>query len=274
MTLGGKKAIITGGSRGIGKVVADLFLKEGAEVCIVARGAEGQNSSFLTQRADVSKPAEVKKVFAALEKLWDGQIDILVNAAGIYGPKGFLEDNDEKEWLETVLINLMGTVYATKRVLPFMKKNKSGVIINFSGGGEGAFPRFSAYAASKGAVARFTETIAEEVKDFGVRVNAIAPGAVNTKFLEEVLEAGPDKVGKDFYERSKKQKEDGGSSPQKAAELCLFLASDESKGITGRILSALWDDFGNMPDHISEIMNSDIYTFRRIKPIDRGYGWK
>ena len=155
-----------------------------------------------------------------------------------------------------------------------MKKNKSGVIINFSGGGEGAFSRFSAYAASKGGVVRFTETLAEEVKDFGVRVNAIAPGAVNTKLLEEVLEAGPEKVGQEFYERSKKQKEDGGVSPEKAAELCLFLASDKSRGLTGRILSAVWDDFENLPEHISEIMNSDIYTFRRIKPIDRGYGWK
>lgn len=274
MILKGKKAIITGGSRGIGKAITDLFLKEGAKVCIVTRGAEGKNSSFLNERADVSETADVKKVFAALNKLWGGQIDILVNAAGIYGPKGLLEEVDEKEWMETILINLMGTVYMTKEVLPFMKKNKSGVIINFSGGGEGAFPHFSAYAASKGGVVRFTETVAEEVKDFGIRMNAVAPGAVNTKLLEEVLEAGPERVGKDFYERSKKQKEDGGVSPQKAAQLCLFLASEKSKGISGKVLSAVWDDFDNLPEHISEIMNSDIYTFRRIKPIDRGYGWK
>ncbi len=282
MILKNKKIIITGGSRGIGRAIAEAFLREGAEVLLVARGRaelvktekEFANSSVFICQGDVSKPEDIKEIFKKTVAIWSGEVDVLINAAGIYGSKGLLEETGEDEWLQTILVNLFGTVLMTRCVIPLMKKKREGVVINFSGGGEGSFPRFSAYAVSKSGVVRFTETVAEEVRPWGIRINAIAPGAVNTGLLEEVLEAGPEKVGKDFYERSKKQKEEEGVSPEKAAKLCLFLASEKSRGLTGRVLSAVWDDLESTAEHINEIMNSDIYTFRRIKPIDRGYGWK
>lgn len=284
MILKNKKAVITGGSGGIGRSIAELFLKEGAEVILVARGEnelketekelQSLSSAVWTCVADVSKPESVNKIIDTVNTVWNGDIGVVVNAAGIYGPKGFLEELSEDEWLKTIYINLFGTMLVSRAVLSLMKKKREGVIINFSGGGEGAFPRFTAYAASKGGVVRFTESLAEEVRPWGIRVNSIAPGAVNTGLVEEVLKAGPEKVGQEFYENSLKQKRDGGVSSQKAAQLCVFLASDKSNGLTGRTLSAVWDNWQEIPTRLPQILESDIYTFRRIKPLDRGYDWK
>ena len=142
------------------------------------------------------------------------------------------------------------------------------------GGATAPLPNISAYAASKAAVVRLTETLAEEVKSLGIDINAVAPGALNTRMLEEVLKAGPNKVGTSLYQKALKQQEDGGAPPEKAAELCLFLASSQSDGITGKLLSALWDGWANFDTHQEDIRNSDIYTLRRIIPKDRGMDWE
>lgn len=104
-------------------------------------------------------------------------------------------------------------------------------------------------------------------------MNAIAPGALNTRLLDEILAAGPTKVGKDFYEQSLKQKEQGGTSLSIGASLCTYLASSSSDGITGKLISAVWDPWTNFAEHLDELLNSDIYTLRRIVPKDRGKEW-
>jgi NAD(P)-dependent dehydrogenase (short-subunit alcohol dehydrogenase family) len=162
----------------------------------------------------------------------------------------------------------------TRAVIPLMRKANYGKIINLSGGGAtNPLPRISAYAASKAAVVRMNETLAEELKDAHVDVNAIAPGALNTRLLDEVLEAGPEKVGKDFYERSLKQRDKGGAPLEKGAELAVFLASKESDGITGRLISALWDRWEEFPKWRDEMAKNDVYTLRRIVAKDRGLNW-
>ncbi|MEK7641184.1 MAG: SDR family oxidoreductase [Patescibacteria group bacterium] len=273
-----KKILIAGGSRGIGKTIATAFLKNGDKVFLVARnaaeleGAEKELSSLgevRTVTADVSKEDDVAKVAAAIDSAWGG-VDVLVNAAGIYGPIGSVTEVDPAKWRQAIDVNLIGTFLMIRAIAPLMKKQKSGTIINFAGGGEGAFSNFTAYVSSKGGVVRLNETVAAELKEFNIDVNAISPGPVNTKFLEELLQAGPEKVGKEMYERSLKQKETGGVPPERAAELCVFLASDEAKGISGKVISAVWDVYTKFPKHLKEIMSSDIYTFRRIKPEDRG----
>ena len=161
-----------------------------------------------------------------------------------------------------------------RALLPHFRANKRGKIINLSGGGATApLPKLSAYAASKAALVRLTETFAHETLGCGIDINAIAPGALNTRLLDEVIEAGPEKVGKEFYERSLEQKQNGGASMQKAAELCVFLASDQSDGITGRLLSAVWDPWQDLPKHLGKLKSSEIYTLRRIVPADRGENW-
>ncbi|HEX5000045.1 MAG TPA: SDR family oxidoreductase, partial [Terriglobia bacterium] len=149
-----------------------------------------------------------------------------------------------------------------------------GKIIQLSGGGAtNPLPRISAYAASKAAVVRLAETLAEELRDSHVDVNAIAPGALNTRLLDEVLEAGPAKVGARFYERSLQQKREGGAPLYRGADLAVFLASAASDGITGKLLSAVWDPWERLAEHADELRSTDIYTLRRIVPKDRGATW-
>jgi NAD(P)-dependent dehydrogenase (short-subunit alcohol dehydrogenase family) len=203
-----------------------------------------------------------------------GTLTILVNNAGVYGPMGRLEDVDWKEWEEAVRINFMGTALMCRAALGPMRARGYGKIVNLSGGGATApLPRFSAYAASKAAVVRLTETLAEEVREDHVDVNAIAPGALNTRLLDQVLEAGPDKVGRAFHERAEKQRDEGGVPLEKGAALAAFLASARSDGITGRLLSAVWDDWQRLPERREALEETDVYTLRRIVPKDRGLDW-
>jgi NAD(P)-dependent dehydrogenase (short-subunit alcohol dehydrogenase family) len=275
MTLKNKTALITGGSRGIGKAVALAFLREGARVMLAARSEEEllavkqelkkDFGGIETCRADVSSPSDVAALIKAMTKTFGGEFDVLVNAAGIFGPIGPFEGLDFDAWKKTFDINVFGTFNTIQAVAPFMKKAGYGKIINFGGAGDGALPRFSAYSASKGAVARLTETIAAELKDSHIDVNAIAPGPVNTKFLDDALAAGEKAVGAEQYKKLLSQKEAGGTPPELAGELCVFLASSASDGLTGKMISAKWDNWKQWDKKkIEEIMKSDIYTLRRV----------
>jgi len=267
-----KVAIITGGSRGIGKAVAKAFLQEGARVAIAARSKiEVENSVQDLKQAgeiigiatDVSKEVDVKNLVEQTLRHY-GSFDILVNAAGVQGPIGPLIEVDIQEWINNIHTNLIGTVLCCKAVLPIMIDKRRGKIINFSGGGATSpRPNFSAYACSKAAIVRFTETLAMEVKYFGIDVNAIAPGAVNTRMIREIVDAGNKAGEKELTEAIIiSQKE--GTSPELAAELAVFLASKNSDGLSGRLISAVWDDWQNFDKNISNIKKSSLYTLRRI----------
>ena len=277
-----KNIIVTGGSRGIGFAVAKAFYDEGARVLAVARneqelkGAQkilNNKEQFFILPADVSSVSDRQKIKEFIENKLGGALHVLVNAAGIYGPIGFLEDNDTNAWEKTFAVNVFGTAEVSALVLPFMKKQKWGRIINFSGGGDGPLPRFTAYSASKGAIVRFTESLAAEVKDFNITVNAITPGPVNTKFLQDVLVAGKEKAGEEFYASARAQEKDGGVAPEKSAEHILYISGDEAKFISGKVISANRDNWVDFAAHAEEIKSGDIYNFRRIRPIDRGHEW-
>jgi 3-oxoacyl-[acyl-carrier protein] reductase len=203
-----------------------------------------------------------------------GGLDILVCNAGVYGPKGPLEAIDWAEWQLAIAINLLGTVYSCRAVIPSFKKQGFGTIILLSGGGATKpMPYLSAYAASKAAVVRFGETLAEELRDSNIAVNSIAPGALNTRLLAEVLEAGPERVGPAFYEQSLRQSREGGTPLELGAALCVFLASNDGTGLTGKLISAVWDPWHSIGEHVDDLRESDIYTLRRIVPGDRGASW-
>lgn len=286
MKLLGKNAIITGASQGFGFEVARQFLIEGANVLICARREErlrqaeedllatGRNlGRILAFPADVSNYDDVQTLFQqAASNL--GPIDILVCNAGVYGPKGLLQEVDWKDWAESISTNIFGTVIPCRLSIPHFVQRKRGKILILSGGGATKpMPNLSAYATSKAAVVRFAETLAEELRPWGVDVNSIAPGALNTRLLEEILQAGPEKVGKTFYEQSLKQRQTGGTPLEIGARLCVYLASSESDGITGKLISAVWDPWMTLHEHASELKNSDIYTLRRVVPKDRGQEW-
>jgi NAD(P)-dependent dehydrogenase (short-subunit alcohol dehydrogenase family) len=287
MTLSGRCAIVTGASQGLGFEVAKHMLEAGASVAICARNeaklleakkalqaSVTPNASLIAMPADVSKPKDIEHLVQAALNM-TGRIDILVANAGVYGPKGAIDDIDWEAWSEAIDINLKGVVLQCRGVLPHMKKQHYGKIIILSGGGATKpMPNLSAYAASKAAVVRFAETLAEEVANVHIDVNTVAPGALNTRLLDEILEAGPDKVGKKFYEQSLKQKENGGTDLSVGSALCVFLGSAKSDGITGRLLSAVWDPWQTLPEKREALQASDIYTLRRIVPEDRGQQWE
>ncbi len=286
MRLAGRCAIITGASQGLGEEIAKHFVMEGASVFLCARNTTAvraverrlsamarDGQKVLAQPADVSKRDDVDKVVeGALDAF--GHIDILVNNAGIYGPLGPTHEVDWDQWVEAININLLGLVYACRAVTPIMIRQKSGKIINLSGGGAtNPLPRMTSYAASKAAVVRFTESLAHDLKVHGIDINAIAPGALDTRLLDEVLGAGPDKVGADFHERMIKTKQQGGTPLSVGAGLATYLASDESNGITGRLIAATWDKWTTLQERAKELDATDIYTLRRIVPADRGRKW-
>jgi NAD(P)-dependent dehydrogenase (short-subunit alcohol dehydrogenase family) len=277
MTLEGRNAIITGAWQGLGLEIGRALGRAGARVVHCARDAERLGAAAAELRA-VAEPADVsidddarRVVARAVAQL--GRIDVLVNNAGVYGPMGGIETTDWQAWIRAVEINLYGSVSMCRHVLPYMRAQRYGKIIQLSGGGAtGPLPYLRAYAASKAAVVRFAETLAEEVRADGIDVNSIAPGALNTRLLDEVLEAGPERAGAAFYERALKQKADGGADPARGAALAVFLASAASDGITGKLLSAIWDPWEDLPSH-AEDLRGDVYTLRRIVPRDRGFDW-
>jgi len=286
MKLENRNAVVTGGSQGLGREIVARFVKEGANVLFCAReGASlaqaeqelrksaSAGQRILAQSCDVSSTTDVEELFRKADGEL-GTLHILVNNAGVYGPKGPSEEVSWDEWVRCLEINLYGTFLPCRHAIKRFKKSNGGKIINLSGGGATSpLPNISAYAASKAAVVRLTETLAEELRAFHVDVNAVAPGALNTRFLDEVLEAGPEKVGASFYARSLKQSEEGGVPLEMGADLCAYLASPESDGLTGKLLHAKWDPWASFQTRRSELDASDIYTLRRIVPEDRGKKW-
>jgi 3-oxoacyl-[acyl-carrier protein] reductase len=249
----------------------DAAALESARARIAAQAVAGQQ--VLAVPADVTCPDDVRGL-VEMASAQLPRIDGLVNNAGVYGPKGLLEDVDLVEWWRAVEINLLGVVLPCQHLLPVFRRQGYGKIVNLSGGGATApLPRISAYAASKAAVVRLTETIAEETRGAGIDVNAIAPGALNTRLLDEVLASGPERVGQAFYDRALRQKQEGGAPLERGASLCAFLLSAASDGITGRLISAVWDPWESLPARLQEFQGTDIYTLRRIVPEDRKLKW-
>ena len=284
--LAGKQAIITGANQGLGLEIARKFVLSGADLMLCARNASMLEDAraelaglasvaqkIVIQVTDVSMESDVHHVVAQTLELLGG-CHILVNNAGVYGPKGEIESVDWADWMKAIEINVYGSVLMSRAVLPHFKAQGYGKVIQLSGGGAtNPLPRISAYAVSKAAIVRYAETLAEEVRGTGIDVNSIAPGALNTRMLNEILQAGPEKVGQDFFERAVKQKETGGAPLDKGADLALFLASSASDGITAKLISAVWDDWEHWPEHLDELSSSDVYTLRRIAGRDRNMTW-
>jgi NAD(P)-dependent dehydrogenase (short-subunit alcohol dehydrogenase family) len=237
------------------------------------RQLAGPGQSVLSQCADVSNVGDVTALVAkALQEF--GRLHVLVNNAGIAGPAGTVEDADWHEWLHTLEVNLLGSVLLCRAVLPHFKQAAYGKIVQLSGGGAtNPLPMLSAYAASKAAVIRFMETLAEETRPHRIDVNCIAPGALDTRMLDQFIAAGPERIGSEFHARALQQKERGGVPLDKGAQLAVFLGSAGSDGITGKLISAVWDPWAALPEHLEDLRRTDIYTLRRIVPGDRGLDW-
>jgi NAD(P)-dependent dehydrogenase (short-subunit alcohol dehydrogenase family) len=284
--LSGRAAIVTGASRGLGAAIAERFLAANASVMLCAREGdelEARRVQFAAaysanrvaaQRADIASAADVDAVFAAATRAF-GRIHILVNNAAVTGPIGAFDAVDWSEWFATISVNLAGTAYCARKALLLFKPHRYGKIINISGGGAAdPLPRMTAYAACKAAIARFTESLAHEVKEFGIDVNAVAPGPLATRMLDQIIAAGPERIGAELYASINKQKSEGATPLELGAGVCAYLASAESDGLTGRLIAARWDPWPFTDGIKAEIAQGDIYTLRRITPQDRGKAWR
>jgi 3-oxoacyl-[acyl-carrier protein] reductase len=283
--LASRGALITGASQGLGLAIARAFVAEGADVMICGRDADAleiarqelrrrapKEQLVLARKADVSDPTQVDELIADAASQMP-TLMVLVNNAGVYGPKGAVESANWAEWVKAIEINLFGSVLCARAFVPLWRRRGYGKLVQISGGGATApLPGLSAYAVSKAGVVRFAETLALELRDSAVDVNAIAPGALNTRLLDEVIEAGPASVGEAFHSRALEQRESGGTPPERGAALAVWLASAASDGITGKLISAVWDPWRELPRHRAD-HDSDINTLRRIVPADRGQDW-
>ena len=225
MKLENKVALITGGSRGIGKAVAAAFAHEGAKLALCARSTDelqqtvaelhGMKAQAQGWPCDVTIESSVKDFVHEAQRAF-GRIDILVNNAGVMTRPAPMVELEVRKWDYTIAVNLRGPFLVTQAVLPFMLKQKSGSVINVSSTiGRGAYANFVAYATSKWGLEGFTQTLAAELRASHIQVNSVEPGYVATKLTG--------------YH---------GSKPESVTDVFVYLASDESKSVTGKMLSA------------------------------------
>jgi NAD(P)-dependent dehydrogenase (short-subunit alcohol dehydrogenase family) len=276
--------LITGSTRGLGEALTRAFWDSGAHLVLVARDERAldrqlgslesrPNQVALRVAADLAQPEAVHRSVESLRSQLP-RLDVLINNAAVQGPIGPLWRNDWHSWLEAVQVDLLAPVALCHAAAPWMIESGGGSIINISGGGaSGPRPNFSAYATAKSGLVRFSETLAQELQPYNVSVNCIAPGAMNTRMLDEIIRAGADASGASECSQASRIQREGGASPENVARLCLFLASAAARGITGKLISAAWDPWPSLLQHCADLAGSDIYTLRRIVPQDRGLTW-
>ena len=229
-----KYAVITGASRGLGQHIRYRFWDAGFSLGLVSR-----NAAFMDQtrsRLDLSKggachlfacdlsdPDSVQNLVAEISAK-AAQINVIVNNAAIQGPIGPLEQNDVRDWERAIRVNLLSPVAICRGLLARMANAPEASILNLSGGGAtGPRANFTAYASAKAALVRFSETLAEEVRSRGVTVNCIAPGAMKTAMLAEVLKRGAESSGGREFAIAAKVFDEGGASMDRVADLAVFL---------------------------------------------------
>ncbi|MDD2762719.1 MAG: SDR family NAD(P)-dependent oxidoreductase [Opitutaceae bacterium] len=268
--------VITGTSSGIGHALAGHLLAQGHHVWGFARSGQAglaaqYPAAFRAIRCDVSDWDQVARAAREVHAAWP-HADGLITCAGLQGAVGPAVAVDPQQWSATVRSNLDGTYYAIRAFHELLRHApRRAKIVCFSGGGATKpRPNFSAYGVAKTGVVRLVETVAEELRSQPLDINAIAPGAINTRLTDEVLRLGPGVAGQAEYEAARKQKETGGGSLEKAIGLVAWLLSPASDGISGRLLAAQWDPWTTLDRHAKTLAGSEVYTLRRIVPEDRG----
>jgi 3-oxoacyl-[acyl-carrier protein] reductase len=252
MKLKGKTAIVTGAGRGLGRAIALAMSREGARTAIISRSADDlvevarqMQADCFVFKGDVSKQQDVRRMVRETTERFSN-IDILVNNAAIIGPVRFIEDADDRSWRETIDTNLNGAFFFTKSVVPVMKEQGRGKIVNIvSGLGRMPFPRLCAYSVSKAGLIQLALSLSEELKDLGIQVNAIDPGVMDTRMQEEIRGMGPEILGESISQHFIEYKKEGYlKDPEEVARLAVFLASSEADHLSGHV--GTMNDYRNL----------------------------
>ncbi len=270
-----KLVFVTGAGRGIGRAIALKLSELGYTVSGSSRTLkELEETKSLSQNkiriasVDVTDSQSVEKWMTRELSETKATPWGLVVSAGTYGSIGSFVETPFSEWEAGIKLNLLSPAFTVQTFArSLISKKLPGRIVMLSGGGATQpLPNFSNYCAAKSAVVRFAETIAHELKPYQITVNTIAPGAIATKFVDDVLIAGPEKAGKVMYEKALKQKQEAGTPPDKAADLAAYLLSPEASQVSSKLISALWDDWAGFHKNWPEIEKSDWYTLKRSTP--------
>ena len=271
-----KTVLIVGGSQGLGKQIAESFLKKNYKVIIAARNLANLEATFFELKnlnkeqgffyiqCDISKKKSVEKMFNNL-KLNFNFPEILINCAGIAGDVNNIQSINLKKWIEAVNINLIGTVILLNKYIKDALKNRIRIkVIQLSGGGATKpLPGLSSYSSSKAGVVRLIENISKEIASEDLDINCIAPGTLNTSLVEDMFKGGINEIDKNLAFQLQKQKKDHNSNLIKTIKLIHFLSSKKSNGISGKLISAVWDQW-NDQELINKLKeDNDLFTLRR-----------
>jgi NAD(P)-dependent dehydrogenase (short-subunit alcohol dehydrogenase family) len=265
--------LVTGAGRGIGKRLAIGFASRGARVGLFARSKaeldlchleiEHAGGNGLRLRGDIG---DFEQVSAAVERMrvqFGAHPQVLICAAAMLGPIGPFVESNPKVWQEVIQTNFLGVLNVCRAVLPHMLERRCGKIIILAGGGATpSRPGFSLYTATKTALIRFAETLAEEVSEQNVQVNCLSPGGTYTHMTDQILAAG-ERAGWREIEEAQQVRITGGMTPEKQLDLALFLASEQSNHITGRLIH-VQDDWKKLKD---KTVNQELYRLRRVQKV-------
>jgi NAD(P)-dependent dehydrogenase (short-subunit alcohol dehydrogenase family) len=272
-----QRILVAGASSGIGAALVRALAEDGHTLFACARRgpelrAVTEGDTLARSRVcDVADEAQVISLARWVDLHVEG-LDALVVTAGAQGAIGRVDQTPSDAWWATVRTNLFGVYLLVKHVLPLLRRGRRPRIITFAGGGAfGPFPRFSAYAVAKAGAVRLTECLADELRELGVQVNAVAPGMVATPIHAETLAAGPERAGEQYFNWTRDRLAAGGVVPIDVPIRCVrFLLSEASDGLTGKTISASFDPWQDesFRAHLTEIAESDLYTFRRMNPVN------
>ena len=271
-----KVIVVAGASSGIGASLAVSLSEAGHTVFACSRSLDRLQETFATHPGIMVAACDVADESAVISfvdfvRSKSPKVDVLINCAGGFGAIGAIDQIDSQNWMRTFQDNLFGTFLMIKNFLPLLALGDSPQILNFSGGGAfNPFPNFSAYACSKAAIVRLTETLAVELAPRGITVNAIAPGIITTKVHEGTLEAGAERAGLLQYRRTQDLMREKFSDNNRArmdtvSDCVKALISADYFGLTGKTISANFDPWasGSFRRHIIDITRSELYTMRR-----------
>ena len=269
--LRGRVALVTGGGRGIGRAIARAYAAEGALLTLAARtDAELRatadeirtefGSEVTTMITDVRNREQVENAVSHTVDRF-GPIDVMVNNAGNTGEIGPLWQLDPERWANVISVHVLGTYYGCRAVIPAMLERGQGRIVNMSGVGG---PNDTSYDAAKTAIVNMTENLSVELAGTGITVNAISPGSIHTRMWEEVRDMALAAGDLDMYEKGVQVTSGGGASIERAAQLAVFLGSDDCGALSGRLIRAALDTFEDIPARVDEIMASDALLLRRV----------
>ncbi len=281
--LAGKNVLVTGGSMGIGYAAAQACLAAGADVVISARTGAALSEArealrdahpdrrVACVRTDASVEADVDRLFA--ECATRGPLHGVVHAAGIYGPIGKITDVEPAQWLDAIRINLFGSFLVARAACSAMRADGGRIVMLSGGGAAAALPNYTSYACAKVATVRMVESVAREMAEYGIEINALAPGFVATRLHEQTLKAGRER-SQALYDSTVERLQTGAIPASVAGRAAAFLVSDAARGISGKFVAAPYDGWSQWPAHLAELADSDLFTLRRILPSERGLDWQ